>query len=308
MRLPNAKRLLIAGAICACTLLTAATVWRSTAFNEPQKVSRQEAERLLGIDVRDGLGRETHFAKKEDADKKDFADKVKHSVELTADFIRARSGLELSDDTKKRLTRMEEETLKGKRRPITVDELTDVLTETAVERIASASDEELKHAEDTFSKVNGFPMLRANGQGMMERSDFAAEARSAREKSRSGDMVFKNMARFAVSAQVEDRVRVFSGAVPDKFGDVAEKGLTPSQAILVTYSVAGDDLLTDSRESLKNKVEGVHKALKERGANVPAPDKAYGKDGFFFASPLDIFLDEPTTTTLLDRIEKSGVK
>ena len=47
---------------------------------------------------------------------------------------------------------------------------------------------------------------------------------------------------------------------------------------------------------------------KELGRPFPSSDgrHAYGVNGYFFSSPLDLFFDEQNVNRLLDRIEKAG--
>jgi hypothetical protein len=274
----------------------------------PQKdkdfFARSQIKRALHAQVRDGLGKEVKFA-----NEKSTGEEVRESVESAAGFIKERSGLELSARVKEKLADLETENLSGREQAISPAELTDALTDTAVERLSSVSDAEIDQAATTLSQSDGEIILRGNGRGHITSSEFVKQARAMRNMSRRGDAMLRDAVHKEVEDAVAERVKTFSRAVPEQFGG-AEKGVTPLQAVLITYSVVSDDLLAGSTDTLKNKVEKTHYAKKKLGLARAdsAPGKAYGKGGTLFAAPVDLILDEATMTRLLDRVGGRSAK
>src|SRR5438477_9014078 len=74
------------------------------------------------------------------------SDDTQKKVESTTRFIYERSGVELNAELKKRLAAMEQRSLDGPFGRITVRELVDILTDLAVERLSSLSDQEIQLA------------------------------------------------------------------------------------------------------------------------------------------------------------------
>lgn len=288
--------------IVACVSLALGMGWRSAAIRDKQTENSQEqTKQIFHARLRDGLGKEVKFARSGNSSEKEVED----SVESAANFIQQRSGLKLSGNAKERLTHLEQQHLAGKNRALSVGELTDALTETAMQRLSKTTDEEVDHAAVSLNRDDDGIILRANGRGHIKGSEFVAQAKAMRNLSRQDDAMLRASIHTAVEAEVNDRVKVYSEALPTEFGDAPKKGVTPLQAFVITYSVASDDLLADSQATLKRKVGQVHQTMKDKGyAQNPKLDKAYGTKGYFFASPLDLLFDEPTTITLLDEFEK----
>jgi hypothetical protein len=301
------QRSLTAMLVLACLCLTGLVIWRASARpeDEPKPLSPGQMKTILRSGVREGLGREVTFAKPNAS-----AKEARDSVESMADFIHARSGVELSVKTKERLAHLEHETLNGKRERISVDSLVDAVTETGLERAASMTDQEIEHAADTLHEGGsngGHVLLRASGKGFMKRDAFIENAKNIRNEipQSRADSAVRLMATSVVAAEVKDRVQVFSDALPEQFGDASTKGLTPVQASVVVYSVASDDLLMGSRENLQRQINRENKELKGAGkAKVPRSGKAYGVDGDRYSTPLDLVTDERTMGSLFDRIDE----
>src|SRR6266851_1807186 len=95
--------------------------------------------------VRDGIGTEVQFAAPGDDNKN-----VRASIESAAQFMRKRSGVDLRGQNKTRLAEMEASTLAGTTRRITQDELSEIIATTAIERISTATDDEINRATETM--------------------------------------------------------------------------------------------------------------------------------------------------------------
>lgn len=299
-----------------CALFVGAGVWRAMALSTNQdqresEMSRAEMEQQFRAQMRDGLGREVQFARPGDGH-----EAVRVAVGSATNFIYGRSGVQLNERTQGRLAEIERRVLNGESRRISVDELTDALTETAMERMSTLTDNEIDYAAETLRAVEIFydgenhhnVMLRANGGGYMSREDFVSQARSLREQAARSDNLLREAMRVAIEEEVKASVRVFSETVPESFGNVQERGVTPAQAILLTYSIASDDPLALSTRSLQTETSMTNRSLRAEGAPVHNSDKLYGVHGCRFSTPLDLVFNDQTLNRLLTRLERGNTQ
>jgi hypothetical protein len=217
----------------------------------------------------------------------------------------------MTEETKGRLAEMEMRTLNGQSRRLSVDDLTDTLTDTAQERLSTLSNADIEHAAQAFNQHGDKDtvMLRANGRGQMRKADFVAQVKAMRDQSQRGDTVFRQQMRAVIGAEVSARVRHLSSALPEKFGNVPGDGMTPAQAVLITYSVASDDSMAHSPVTLQKQIKELRKIMKEAGDNsTPKSDKAYGAQGERFSTPLDLIFNKHTMGSLLDKIERRSAQ
>lgn len=267
--------------------------------------------------LHDGVGREVTFTRPGDG-----ADNVRASVNSLTRFIYARSGVRLSAQTKERLADMEARTLAGECRLLTTDELSDAVGSAAVERIATLTDEELNYAAECLRGFDAPDLpesvrrghakvrLRASRPGELTPGQLVEQAKAIRDAVGASRGLFLGAARNAAAAELKGR-RVYLGeALPEQFG-TPDAGLTPLQAVLLSYSVASDDALTDSESGLRTRMREVQEHLTRRtGQPYPSPDghRAYGPNGYLFSTPLDLAFDDRAVGLLLDRIAERGAR
>lgn len=277
--------------------------------------------------MRDGVGKEVALAARGSSQ-----GEVRSAVDSVANFIERRSGVGLSGRTKVRLAEMEARVSSGAGSGLTLDELGDIITAAALERVSAFSDRETDYVDET---LRGF-----NAPGMPKRynRDFSLPGgivfvRTAREKTiarlqavrdqgggggPAGD-VFKGMVGTIVKDRVKGRARYLGESVPEKFGNMWDAlkdeerdvtdggGVTPLQAVLITYSLASDDYLSDGDGALDERMKVRQRALtRAAGEEYPASSghRPFGVNGYIFSSPLDLVLDEQTVNRLLDRLEE----
>ena len=299
-------------------MIAIVSVWRTSALQQDKQadMKRQFHER-----IRDGVGREVKFASPGDP-----PGAVRASVNSVDNFIFKRSGVKLSGRTKNRLAEMEQRTLNGSTRRLTAAELGDVLTATALERISVLTDEEIVHADDSLRGFNA-PDLPQRYRGrtgislpghliFISTEKFVNQVKAMRDQATTplGE-VFRGAAHRVVDDHVQKTVSLFSEAVPEQFGGAwnvssnspGDLGITPLQAVLIAYSLAGQDFLCDSEANLNKQLKGVQAGLTRiSGENYPSPEGhfAYGVNGYLASSPLDLIFDERTVNRLLDHLEE----
>jgi hypothetical protein len=301
------SRWMIVTLVLVSAVLAGAAVWRTWAVKTGEgtsssSLSEEEKKQKFHQRLRRGVGSEVRFANASDSD-----EKVKDSVDSVAAFIYQRANLKMSDETKNRLAKAEKDVLKGKSPRLSVDELTDAFTEIATEQVATLTDEDINAAANTYrANSEGEITSRASAKwGFLSRDEFVSQVRAAREWSRSGDAALRAALRPMVEGEVKERVTSLREALPEQFGQAETDGVTPTQALLIGYSVAADDPLTDSQSDLKEmrvrQRMDRKQTREEQRTSHPDSGKAYGVNGFLYSSPVDRILNKTAVDKLLDR-------
>ncbi len=306
----------------ACVAVTAVAVWRSSASGVDDKAA---VKRQFHTRIRDGVGREVRLSRG------GAPGQARAAVNSAAEFIRNRSGFRLSEAAKDRLTALEEDVRRGEGRRLDTAKLSDAISSTVLERLASLTDQDISYADDILRGFNA-PDLPKNFArdlklpGGMVFIGASPEKTTARLKAVRDQLntpageVFAGMMRNKVLGRVRDRARSLAEAVPEQFGNLwdvaddrdsraADGGFAPLQAFLVVYSLISDDYLDYSQANLARWMDSRRESLsKLTGRPYPAPDahRAYGVNGYLFSAPLDLLLDERTLNGLLARLEKGG--
>jgi hypothetical protein len=265
----------------------------------PAKASAEDKQHLQD-QLRKGIGSEVRFAARpEQAD---------DAVASAADFIQWRSGLRLTTGFKKRLAKAESDVLNGKSRYITVVELTDNMTVAVVDRLATLTDEEIEAAAEASSDANGQVRSRADAKwGVMSKTDLILQAQAGREWSRQGDGGLQVGLRSMIAGEVNDRVSTLSALLPEQFGNANSQGVTPTQALLIAYSVAADDPLTNSRsdiaQMLKQKRIDERQTREQRRAEKNVSGRPYGPNGLLHPSAPGLFFTKSAIDKILNLSE-----
>lgn len=319
-------RYVVAAAVVACAALLTAGALRSSALKRDGKA---EEKRQFQARVRDGVGKGVALAARGSSQ-----GEVRSAVNSVANFIERRSGVSLSGRTKVRLAEMEGRVSSGAGRGLSLNELSDIITATALERVSALSDREIAYVDETLRGFNAAGMPKHYNRDFSlpggivfvgtAREKTIARLQAVRDQSGgpAGD-VLKGMLGRVVKDRVKDRARYLSESVPEQFGNMWDTlgggeravadggGVTPLQAILTTYSLVSDDYLSDGDEALSKRMKTFQAAVtRATGEAYPAPSghRPFGVNGYIFSSPLDLVLDEQTVNRLLDGLEERGAK
>jgi hypothetical protein len=246
---------------------------------------------------------------------------INSANENLSEFIYYRSGVQLSQTNKDLLKDTEQKAWAQSRR-ITPAQLSQILSDVALERLANSTDAEVSQATEALRGFNapdlpaGFLQgrnlvkLRANGEGTMTTAKFTSEINAIRNSS-SEDSLLVSAVVSRTSLEVERRVKTLSEASPEAFGDIDER-ITPMQAILIAYSIAADDLLTYNEAGLQQKMQNVRQGISQATGQPysnPQGHRAYGANGYIYSSPVNLLLNDTTTTRILNLIkERSGIQ
>lgn len=292
------RRPLIAIATVLAFLVSAGiAVWYSSRL--PAKASAEDKHHLL-TQLRKGIGSEVRFAAR--------PEQVHEAVASAADFIHWRSGLKLSEGFTKRLAKAESDVLNGKSPYITVTELTEDMTAAVVDRLATLSDEEIEEAAEASSDAYGKVRSRSDAKwGVMSKEDLIVQAKAGREWSRRGDVGLQVGLRSMIEGEINDRVSTLSAFLPNQFGNAYSQGVTPTQALLIAYSVAADDPLTNSRSDiaqlLMQKRMAERQTREQRKAQRNVSGRPYGPNGLLHPSAPNLFFTKSAFDKLLNLSE-----
>ncbi|HUK89484.1 MAG TPA: hypothetical protein VLZ81_03720 [Blastocatellia bacterium] len=254
------------------------------------------------------------------------AGQVEASISSMSQFIKDRSGLELSPEVTSKLASIEQRTLDGNANRISCDDLSDSMLGVVVERFRHCTDAEIEKAADALGNVKtagtkagdstdapkNMLMLRANGQGVVSRAEFVESAKRYRTLANVPAQLIAlvGIVRPLVRQTFQARMNTLSQALPEQWGDAPAKGLTPARAFLLAYSVVGDDTLGRSMPDLKEHMKWAEGA---RGKADPSyqPSTAgtpYGSNGSLFSSPVNLIFTRQTSLRLLDKIAERTSK
>ncbi|HEX8129604.1 MAG TPA: hypothetical protein VF527_10935 [Pyrinomonadaceae bacterium] len=283
--LPHRHSLAIA-LVVASVLVGGAAVWHASRL--PVAASAEDKQELHKR-LRKGVGSEVRFASAAANPQQ-----IDEAVRSTDEFIYWRSGLRMSDETKKRLAKAESDVLKGKTKHITIEELTDNLTTAVVDRLATLTDEEIREATDASADEHGDIRSRADGKwGVLTKKDLTGQAKSGREWSQRGDSALRAGLHTMIDEQVRDRAVKLGAALPEHFGQAGAQGVTPTQALLIAYSVAADDPLADSRGDIEEmrvqKRMEARQTREQKQAQKYVSGRPYGPRGLVHPSAPHVF-------------------
>lgn len=289
----------------ACSAI-AGIAWQASSKNEPKpgKFTEQETKQNLRQRALSGVGSKVRFASSASS-----TAEVDASVDSVAGFIHERSGMTMSAETAKRIKQAEKDILKGKGRRLSTAELTDTLTDIAIERVSDISDQEIESAANAYQATpDGEISSRDGGRwGYVTKDEFVSQVKAARGWAKHGDSALRAAVRPLVEEEVNGRVKYLSEALPEHFGNVPEQGASASQALLLAYSVATDDHLLGSQAELeKEKVTRRMAAKQTRAEKKQAKResaKPYGVGGYLHSSPAGLFFSRGAVDKLISRTE-----
>jgi hypothetical protein len=307
---PNSFRVLLITLVAIGFVIV---VSRITRLGNSEAQSNQQE--IFYASLQDGVGQEVSIAQSGASQ-----ETVQTSVTSLANFINYRSGIALSGVVKTRLTQLEAETLSNSRRRLKTDDLAYILAETALEKAASMTDAEINNAAEVLRGFNAPTLsaafqngrdkvkLRASRAGSLSPQEFVAQVQKVRDADDTSKKIFKSAISVALSKEIQSRQDFLSAAMPSKYGNVSD-AMTPVQAMLITYSIASDDLLTQSSANLQARMQSIQAGITQMtGQAYPSPNnyKAFGNNGYIFSTPLDMAFTEASLNSLLDKIAQRG--
>lgn len=229
---------------------------------------------------------------------------AQQNTQTARNLIAQRSGLEISPEAQTIVNQAEARFASSGKGTITVTDLTNSLTKIAVDRLSKMSDAEIDQALNSMRGIRtenrpdgamppGEIMIRP--WGPVVKID---KARTYLQKSRSAAEAgfFTDFAKLAISNEVEDRVKLFQSADPTNW---SSDRITPSQALVLTYSVLSGDLMTQTEEQMGQQMTRLQTYMDKKGYKVSLKGAhPYGVNGILYDSPLYL-LDNSSIESLM---------
>jgi hypothetical protein len=249
-----------------------------------------------------------------------------------ANFIRYRSGVQLSQTNKDSLS-LNEQKAQTESKRITQAQLADILTTVACEKLVTLSDSDIDAMAESLRGFNspnllvnypGFRqsvVLRADGEGTMDPAVFIAQLKDARAAEinyqnqlaidpKTARVPFSRMAlRSRLNTEITERSNYLVASSPDFFNGATNNDLTPTQSMLLTYSIITDDMLAGNQAELQSKLNGMRQGITQyTGRLYPSPQnhRAYGVNGYIFSTPTNLLFDDAVATRVLNLIKEKG--
>lgn len=238
-------------------------------------------------------------------------DEIKRSVESIDNFLYSRSNIRLSEMVKTRLVEAERQVAFGANSRLTSEQLIDVLTEVALKRLQSLTEDDIRKAKTTYEKsyiVDGSYAGFTWKQIKLSPTDFEKNLRKLSERSKSNNRELRNTLQKIIAGNspesgVNGQIQLYARVLPEQFGAVMQAGISPTQAVLIAYAIASDDPIHISRTALENEMAQAHKNI--GGQRYPEPNGShpFGTNGYLFATPLDLIFNDQVIASMLDAIQ-----
>ncbi len=247
-----------------------------------------------------------------------------------ANFIYYRSGVQLSQPNKILLSENEQKSWEQSKR-VTQSQLAQILTEVSFDKLVTLSDSDINNMSETLRGFNASGLSstyaifrssvrpRSNGEGLMEPEYFISQIKSIRDSeitcrlrnSCNSDLTLR-MSRTALNSRITNefatRAKYLADADPNFFGNT-NSDMTPMEALLLTYSIVADDGLDDNQSGLQTRMADAQQVIFQHwGEQYPSPQsyRAFGVNGYWYSSPVNLLLDDATTTRVINLVKERG--
>lgn len=233
-----------------------------------------------------------------------------------ANFMYYRAGVLLSQ-TNKNALRGGEQMARSQAKRISKEDLSQILTEIAIDKLKNLTDTQLASATETlrgfdapdlpasFRLSRDWVSLRASGAGTMTPTEFTNQVNSIRGANANTKIVSSLLAS-SIALEISKTIDVIRDVSPEFFGNT-KSDMTPMQAVLVSYTIAADDALTGNQTQLNQRMQNIYQTITQINgqpyANLQG-HRAYGPNGYIYSSPIDLLMDDATVNTLITKIQE----
>jgi hypothetical protein len=244
------------------------------------------------------------------------------AVNSMANTMELRSGVNFSPVVRQQLTTMETAAINGKQELVSFDRFVDILTDSVLEQASRLTDQEINQLITTARGFNasGVPeKLQAKNVTTIgifpgyyvQVSDKEAFTQIKAARDANAQLFIKPLIHSKIKEQVTTRLSNFAKASPTVFGqtwdstnNLPAKGLTPTQAMLLTYSIVSGDSFADSTTTLTTAMQNKQYAVTKAYGAYPSANghSAYGANGYLFSSAFALFFNEENQLNLLNKL------
>lgn len=213
--------------------------------------------------------------------------------------------MRMSDETRKRLIEAEQQALQGKRELLNTEELTSVFTDIAAEKLSSLTDDEIAKSVNVYHSTpeGEFSPSYSAKWGFLQKETFVNQLKTGRAMINSKDETLRSDLRSMIESEIKERADYLKEALPETFGQIDEQGVTPLKVVVIAYSIAADDPLSDSSAELKDQMAVQRTYLRQTRLQRQDSGKPFGVNGFFFSAPSNTIFNSETINDIVNRTE-----
>lgn len=243
------------------------------------------------------------------------------TVESLSNVIQQRAKVSINPVVKSRLIDLENRTIGKTNQLVSFDKVVEVLATTMLERASKLTDAEIKQliatqrgfsSPDLPSDIkNDIAIFPGNYIDVSDEEAFNYVKAASNAKSQ---ILIKPVVEAYVSEQLKMHLANYAAAAPETFGEnwnnstaSPGKGLTPSQVMLLSYTLVSGDSFMDSA-SLATAMERKESGLVSIYGHYPssAGQSPYGANGYLHSSATNLFFDETVQTLILNKLSEGN--
>ncbi len=242
------------------------------------------------------------------------------AVNSMTNLMEIRSGIRFSSLVRTELTTQETSAINGTQPLISYDRFVDILTDTALKQASTLTDTDINQILTVARGFNAPDMPET-----LKHQDIAifpgyyvglSNEYVTKQLKAIANPQAQLLVRQSIRAKIEEQTRMhlvsYAAAAPETFGqnwDSANnkpgKSLTPSKAMLLTYSVVSGDSFADTTTVLTTRMQKLQEAITRqcKCGSYPSPigHTPYGINGYLFSSAPSIFFNETNQMLLLNK-------
>lgn len=239
---------------------------------------------------------------------------VAQSVSSVAAFVSSRSSVTISSSISSRLQDLETRTLNGQLHRLSPSQVAGAISDSLHERLASVTDAQIDSMASNSFRVwpdarsvsywSPQVCLRKTGECVKDAPTFVQKAKEYRDSSTAEAILYRSQAPGIIAGRIKKR----SSELKTDVSGWSNNNLSPVQSYILAYSLVLDDDLVFSVSQQTNIMQQVEDRL-FTAHGVPrsaAGRPPFGANGYLYASPSDIFFDNNTAGTFLNRLEALG--
>jgi hypothetical protein len=240
---------------------------------------------------------------------------VTQSVRSLSTFVSERSGIWITQSAQDKLAELEAKTLSGDLHRLSVSQVSQALSDTLHERLASVTNPQIEDmaansfrvSPDARALSNWSPhvQIRSTGENVRDATTFITKAEQYRDASTVEAVGYRSLVPGLVQERMQVSLDRLHAMLPSQF---SADSLSPVQAYVVAYGFVTDEPLSHSLSSLNNAMSAIAAYFQTTyGLPDSSPGrKPYGDKGYLYASPVGIFWDEAAVTNFIVKLEQGG--
>lgn len=240
------------------------------------------------------------------------------AINSLSNLMEIRSGITVSSLVRRELINQQTATMNGKQPFINYDRFIDILTDTALQQASNLTDTDINKIVTTARGFTAPDMAQKPQNKYMGifpgyYTDLSDEEAAKQIKAVANPQA-QLLVRASIRGQIENQVRMYlpkyAMAAPSVFtqswdltNNTVGKGLTPVNAMLLTYTLVSGDSFADTTSTLTTTMQKIQQVMMKTYGSYPsyAGHSPYGANGYVFSSAAALFFTENNQMLLLSK-------